>query len=218
MKSSLFTTAEYKKVERRIQTFLNAQADFLSPRTLASTRAVGDAIQELLAENFKSILGGRAKDYSSAFARRAMADLAFSDQDGFYYIIDVKTHRLDTDFNMPNLTSVERLARFYEDDKNYFIVLTVAYRLAGTRVAVKKVHFTPIEFLSWRCLTIGALGWGQIQIANSNKIEIASQSRKSWMLKLCDVLFDFYPAEIGKINNRIRRFKKVKRYWQAKED
>lgn len=38
-----------------------------------------------------------------------MADLAFKDPDGFYYIVDVKTHRLGTAFNMPNLTSVERL-------------------------------------------------------------------------------------------------------------
>ncbi len=52
-----------------------------------------------------------------------MADLAFEDLDGYYYVVDVKTHRLSTKFNMPNLTSVERLARFYEDDKNYFVVL-----------------------------------------------------------------------------------------------
>ena len=46
-----------------------------------------------------------------------MADLAFTDKDDCYYIVEVKTHRLDTTFNMPNLTSVERMSRFYEDDK-----------------------------------------------------------------------------------------------------
>lgn len=40
-----------------------------------------------------------------------MADIAFKDRDDFYYVVDVKTHREDTKFNMPNLTSVERLAR-----------------------------------------------------------------------------------------------------------
>ena len=54
-----------------------------------------------------------------------MADLAFTDKDDCYYIADVKTHRLDTTFNMPNLISVERLSRFYEDDKNYFVILKV---------------------------------------------------------------------------------------------
>ena len=61
-----------------------------------------------------------------------MADLAFEDSEGFYYVVDVKTHRHDTKFNMPNLTSVERLARFYEDDKNYFVLLFVSYEVVGT--------------------------------------------------------------------------------------
>lgn len=218
MKSTLFYTDEHKKIEKRIKDFLNTQTDFLSPRTASSTRAAGDAIQDLLAENFRSILGKRIKEYSSAFARRAMADLAFFDKDGFYYVIDVKSHRLETHFNMPNLTSVERLARFYEDDKNYFVVLTAAYKLQGTRVEVKKVHFVPIEFLSWDCLTIGALGWGQIQIANSNRIIISPQSRKKWMIELCDVLFEFYPTEIGKIKERIDYFKRVKDRWLKRKD
>jgi len=218
MKNTLFYTDEYKEVEERIKDFLNSQSDFLSPRTLSSTRVAGDAIQDLLAENFKSILGDRVKEYSSDFARRAMADLAFSDKEGFYHVIDVKTHRLDTRFNMPNLTSVERLARFYEDDKNYFVILVVAYNLRGTHVEVEKVHFVPIEFLSWDCLIIGALGWGQIQIANSNRIDIAPQSRKKWMIELCDTLFEFYPAEISKIKERIDYFRKVKERWLAKED
>jgi len=94
MKNTLFYTSEYKRIEKDIQDFLNSQTDFLSPRTSSSTRAVGDAIQELLAENFKAILGDRVKEYSSEFARRAMADLAFTDNEGFYHVIDVKTHRL----------------------------------------------------------------------------------------------------------------------------
>ena len=56
--------------------------------------------------------------------------------------------------------SVERLARFYEDDGNYFVVLMVTYEIDGLRVAVEEVTFVPIEFIEWRCLTIGALGWG----------------------------------------------------------
>lgn len=148
-----------------------------------------------------------------------MADLAFTDRDGFYYIVDVKTHRLETRFNMPNLTSVERLTRFYEDDANYFVVLIVKYSVKGARVRVQKAHFVPIEFLSWRCLTIGALGWGQIQVANANIINIdESCSRKKWMIELCDVMLDFYPKEIVKINDRIDYFHRIKRQWQSKND
>ena len=171
MKSEIFYTDSYKKIENKIGIFLNGYPDFLSKDTVSSTRATGDAIQHILEENFQDILGPFSKEYSGKFARRAMADLAFKDQKDLYYIVDVKTHRLETKFNMPNLTSVERLARFYEDDTNYFVMLMVAYNVVSdVRIYIEKVRFVPIEFLSWDCLTVGALGWGQIQIANANKI------------------------------------------------
>ena len=148
-----------------------------------------------------------------------MADLAFTDKQGIYSVVDVKTHRSDTSFNMPNLTSVERLARFYESDVNVFALIMVKYSIHGDSVSVSEVSFTPIEFLDWECLTIGALGWGQIQIANSNNIILNhGYSRKKWMLKLCDALAAFYPREILKIQERIGRFESVREYWKLRKD
>lgn len=198
---------------------MNSHKDFMSETTASSPRAAGDAIQSILADNFQNILGDLCGTYSVQFARRAMADIAFTDKDGFYCVVDVKTHRLDTHFNMPNLTSVERLARFYEDDNNYFVVLSLAYLVKGTKLKIDNVHFVPIEFLSWDCLTIGALGWGQIQIANSNNIVVNPKySRKKWMLEFCDVMLEFYPKEISKIDSRIKHFQKVRKHWQDKAE
>ena len=148
-----------------------------------------------------------------------MADLAFEDRQGFYYVVDVKTHRTDTKFNMPNLTSVERLARFYEDDKNYFVLLLVSYHVEEIKALITGVKFIPIEFLRWDCLTIGALGWGQIQIANSNYVTVnADYSRRTWMIEMCDALLEFYPKEIAKIGKRISHFEKVKQSWLSKPE
>jgi hypothetical protein len=219
MKSPLFFSDAYRDIEGKVKDFLNKHEDFLSPGTAQSTRAVGDAIAAILSQSFQTLLGAWCAEYSASFARRAMADLAFKDADGFYYVVDVKTHREDTRFNMPNLTSVERLTRFYEDDSNYFVLLLLKYRLEGIHAAVSEAFFVPIEFLGWNCLTIGALGWGQIQIANSNYISVNPQySRKQWMLQLCDVLLEFYPREIGKINERIEHFRSVQQFWLAKPD
>ncbi|MDI7246627.1 MAG: hypothetical protein QME92_04030 [Bacillota bacterium] len=219
MKSSLFFTGKHKEIELRILEFLNSRQDYLSASTVESTRAVGDAMQDILAENFASILGELCGRYSAQFARRSMADLAFEDQDGFYYVVDVKSHRLDTSFNMPNLTSVDRIARLYEDDRSYFAVLFIDYRIRGITAVVETVRFAPIEFLSWNCLTIGALGWGQIQVANSNMIEIRpGYSRKKWMIELCDTLLEFYPREIEKIGHRIARFEELRQHWLQKPD
>lgn len=218
-KSSVFGGDVYLQIQERVKTFLNGREDFLSASTAQSPRAVGDAIQDVLSDSFSSILGSLAVECSSAFARRAMADIAFKDSAGCHCIVDVKTHRSDTRFNMPNLTSVDRLARFYEDDANYFVILMVRYTVATTRVVVSDVVFVPIEWLAWDCLTIGALGWGQVQIADSNRIStVFGQSRKKWMLELCNVMLEFYPREIAKIDKRISRFRKLREAWAAKPE
>jgi hypothetical protein len=93
----------------------------------------------------------------------------------------------------------------------------IRYQAEKTKILVKHIDFVPIEFLDWNCLTIGALGWGQIQIANSNRIELNPQNtRKNWMLELCDTLLEFYPKEIGKIRERMEHFEKVKARWEKR--
>jgi len=218
MKSTIFyNSSKYTNVEYALRNFLNIQQDWLSEQTAKSTRAVGDSIENKISANYIDVSGLQLKNYTADFARRAMADLAFEDLDGFYYIVDVKTHRKSTKFNMPNLTSVERLARFYENNRNYFILILVVYDVNGASVKVDKVHFTPIEFLTWNCLTIGALGWGQIQIANSNNIEFNhGASRKDWMIQMCDTLLEFYPKEIQKIDERILHFQRIKAEWEMR--
>jgi hypothetical protein len=217
MNSPLFEPKTRERIEHKVLGVLNAHADFLSADTVESTRAAGDAIQSIIEDNFAEILGDLVGEYSASFARRAMADLAFKDKSGNYCVVDVKTHREGTSFNMPNLTSVDRLARFYEDDSNYFVMLMVKYAVSETKVTVQCVHFVPIEHLKWECLTIGALGTGQIQIADSKRIEIdPSQKRRAWMLEFCDTVLTFYPREIAKITERIGKFEKVKEFWLSK--
>jgi hypothetical protein len=93
----------------------------------------------------------------------------------------------------------------------------VHYTVEGMRVRASEVTFIPIEFLGWDCLTIGALGWGQIQIANSNFLSIhPGCSRRRWMLEFCDVMIEFYP-EIAKIGDRMARFEQVRAFWEGKE-
>lgn len=219
MKSNFYYQGHNQQAAAAIRKYINSLGEFLSPQTARSPRAVGDALESLVADEFETFLGDWCSEYSSEFARRAMADMAFTDVEGIYSVIDVKTHRKDTRFNMPNLTSVERLARFYESDTNVFSLIMIKYSIDGTNLEVSDVLFFPIEFLDWKCLTVGALGWGQIQIADSNNIQTVPQnSRREWMLQLCDVMMAFYPREIDKITERIQRFERVREYWENKED
>jgi hypothetical protein len=215
MASRIYSSETRAIIEQRTVDLLNAAEDLVA----GSPRGVGDAVQELLGDRFQEVLGDLAGNYSSSFARRAMADLAFTDTDGGYHVVDVKTHRADTKFNMPNLVSVERLARFYEDDTNVFAILYLRYKIVAKRVVVEHAAFVPIEWLAWSCLTLGALGWGQIQIANASFIEIAPETqRRTWMLQLCDELLEFYPKEMEKIEKRILHFEKVRSHWLSRGD
>lgn len=221
MIKSIFSDGSYNNLATAILERLKRYDFDLSNNLIGSTRVAGDTIENVIAQEFSKIISEtniNCSDYSTDFARRAMADLAFV-ADNNYYMVDVKTHRKNTEFNMPNLTSVERLSRFYEDHKNYFVLFLVEYRINIYQLLIERVLVIPIEFLSWDCLTLGALGWGQIQIANSNKVEIKKCSRKIWMLQLCENLINsFYPKEALKISTRKNRFIQVREFWKNQKD
>lgn len=178
MKSKLFIPETRKTIEQTVVALLNGN-QLMNYNTVNSPRAVGDAVQGFLEKNISKCLPKElVAKINTSFARRSMADLAFEDVTGNYYVVDIKTHNLNTNFNMPNLTSVERLARFYGDNKNYFVLLLVSYKTEGDNLTFENCIFVPIEYLDWSCLTLGALGWGQIQIANSNIININTENTR----------------------------------------
>ena len=189
-------------------------------RSLHSPRAVGDAVQEFLGEQNglqQCIPPDMLQSFESEFERRSMEDMAFYDVNHRYYAVDCKTHNLNTVFNMPNLISVRRLANFYKNDTNVFCILIVEYEVKDNSIHYTNCHFKPIEAFSWECLTIGALGWGQIQIANANVLRFEEKmDRKSWMIQLCDLLETFYDEEIHKIGERKQWFNDIKDYWVQK--
>ena len=38
------------------------------------------------------------------------------------------------------------------------------------------------------------------------------------MLELCDVMLEFYPREIGKIQDRLNYFRRVRQRWERKPE
>ncbi len=187
---------------------------------LNSPRAIGDAVQEFLSEKNgiqQCIPYDKLKDFRNGFTRRSMEDMAFHDVQNRYYAVDCKTHNLNTDFNMPNLISVQRLTNFYKNDSNVFCILVVEYEVKAQKIIYTQCHFKPIEAFDWDCLTIGALGWGQIQIANANNLIFSPViNRKEWMLQLCEQLQNFYDNEISKIGKRKQWFDDIEKFWKTK--
>lgn len=211
---------DLNELSNKILEILNRDAQtIVSVNSMSSPRSIGDAVQEFLAQRglAEALAEIGISHIDSDFSRRSMEDIAFEDNSGKYYAVDVKTHNLSTQFNMPNLISVRRLANFYRNDSNTFCILMVSYEVVDNKLEYRECNFKPIEAFSWDCLTLGALGWGQIQFANANDLQFNQlTSRKRWMLDMCDKLATFYDEEIGKIVERKDWFSKIRQDWESK--
>jgi hypothetical protein len=195
----------FDELRTRIEDFLQARKSFIvSEEFRRSTRGVGDAIEGLIVDEFGDIARGIVDTVDTNFSRRAMEDLSFR-IGSKYYAVDVKTHREEPGFHMPNLTSVRRLMDFYEDDDNYFVIVMIKYRLTdiGSLEEIAAI-VEPIEWFDWDCLRIGALGWGQLQFRSASNIQInRSQTRKDWLRTFVGELREHYAREEDKIKERL---------------
>ena len=217
MKSKLFHTNDFKAIEKKIKDFLNSQSkNTLGIATNTSVRTSGDQIPSVIKSEISNILG---KPVEFPESRKSMYNFSFSDEDKLKYHVNVVTHRIETKFNMPNITSVDRLIELYKNDKNYFIILMISYEASKSNNYIKEVHFKPIDFFSWDCLGLGALGVGQIQIKKAKHVVIIQNySRKAWMIDFSDRLNDFYINEAKKIVGRLDKASKLKKEWKVKKD
>ena len=180
---------------------------------MGKQRALGDAVEGAIVERFAEICAEFSSEVQVEFSNRALEDVAFR-YDGRYFAVDVKTHNLDARFSMPNLISVDRLLRFYDDPDNYFVLAMVKYRVispgqAGNQLAgvgIEEVVISDIEHIAWQSLTIGALGTGQMQIKDASKLTLNYNSdRQSWMRELLARLVKFYEGEITKNSKRLEQ-------------
>ena len=202
---------QYRSViESDIKQLLSGSDAFNARDVQDSPRAMGDVVQNVLSEGMQNCLPtGLIKNYKGKHGRKAFADISFDDINNNHYAIDVKTHNKNTVFNMPNLTSIKNIAIHYkEHKKEVFVIILVEYERENDSITFDSVRMFPIECIKWKCLSLALLGWGQIQIKNSNNVEVDySQSRKAWIDELQLNIEKFYQKEIKKLKQRNKFFK-----------
>ena len=173
--------------------------DIFSKYSIISTRSVGDTVQNYLGEKcFPELLKKYGiTDVVNHTGNKDFADITFTHR-GIEYVIDVKTQRENTYFNMPNITSLESIGKFYADKNKVFLVLMVRYTVNDGKVEYNECFIQPIENISWKSLIISGLGNGQIQIKNASNIEFSRSSREDWMGTLYNKQMEFYDKQISK--------------------
>ena len=221
MKSRFYYEGHHKFVATSIKQFVNSAKDFIPAKTTRNPEIVGFTLKFLLSNTFKGLLDKWCDEYHNAGKSEYpnMADLAFTDLEGFYSAIRLNSHKLGTDSDKVNLLSVERLMQFYESDTNVFAVMVINYEVNKTFLEVSDVVFVPIEFLNWKCLNINAFNSGNIQIANSENILLdIKKSRKQWMLQMFDTVMDIDSHNNFETKEKVQEFERGREYWENKED
>lgn len=203
------------QLEAQVLGHLRSHApDLLTASTAGSTRAAGDAIENIVSAALPDLLGDLSGTWAKNLSRRDMADAHFQTGTGARYAIDVKSHLTDARFSMPNLISVFRLAEFYEHPDNVFLIVLISYSVTGNTASYSSCRAFPIEWLSWESLAVRNLGKGQIQLKNTRKFDlIVGQHRADWMIHLCDRVLTFYEREAEKILDRAAEFRKIRERW-----
>jgi hypothetical protein len=217
--SFLFDQGLCNTIQQNVIDLLNENVKQIT-NSVNSPRAMGESIPSFLKERFQSCVPtGIIQKFENNFSLRSMANFAFHDSEEKYYMFNCITHNLNTHFNCPNLTSVERLKEVYKDGTVYFVILMIEYISdQNGNLIFKNCLLLPIERLDWSCISIGALGKGELQISNSNMIRIFPGTRKEWMLEFCDRLDSFYPRQIQKLNKNALKVAETRTYWENQPD
>jgi hypothetical protein len=183
----------------------NLIADNLKNFTIDETfshRAVGDKIESLCSKIVESQFKER---FSPAKSKRSIEDfiIPFEKKYVFY---DVKTHHVQekAGFSMPNLISVKRLKKFFQNKSQSLNYIFVDYRRNKDLVEILDVKVFNICELDWNNLTIGALGYGQLQIKDKNKkFLLTSECQEKWESQLNKRVDSFYKKQICKFEKQI---------------
>tara|TARA_R100000908_G_C3738720_1_gene135825 strand:+ start:345 stop:947 length:603 start_codon:yes stop_codon:yes gene_type:complete len=165
-------------------------------------RGIADIIEQDVSKIILNLKSRIIKESYEAKSKRSIEDVGLITNDYDDVKIDIKTHDIESELSMPNLISIARLKKFYENDRNLLVYVFVKYINHGNNVQVTQVRVKPIEQINWECLTIGNLGKGQLQITDMNKISFQNfMTRKDWMERLSYDAVIYYQKLIDKIQN-----------------
>lgn len=131
-------------------------------------RTYGDLLQSKAVDILFDSKNDLVTETKRAKSKRTMEDVTLISQKKLFYI-DIKTHNLDSEFSMPNLTSINRIRKVFNSDKKELVYALVSYVLENDMLIVKDVEVFFIWELDPTILTVGALGLGQLQIKDANK-------------------------------------------------
>jgi len=166
-------------------------------------RGIADIIEVKVSDILLKLKHQSIKESYEAKSKRSIEDVGLITTDYDDIKIDIKTHDSKSELSMPNLISISRLKKFYDNDRNLLLYVFIKYINYGHSVQILGIQVKAVEQLNWECLTIGNLGKGQLQVKNMDEISFQNHmTRKDWMERLSENVVMYYLSLMNKIQTK----------------
>jgi hypothetical protein len=167
-------------------------------------RTVGDLIEGKIKEILHNSKNELICETRGPRSKKSIEDVTIISYDGMTYYIDPKTHNINSDFSMPNLTSVDKIKKLFLSKNKDLIYVFVDYTINDGIVIIENIKVFFIWELDISILGVGALGKGQLQIKNANKdLIFTNKGKLQWYLDFKKLVQYFLSNQINKINKQI---------------
>jgi hypothetical protein len=166
-------------------------------------RTVGDLIESKVSEILFNAPSELITEKRTARSKKSIEDITLI-SGGVTYYIDPKTHDINSEFSMPNLTSITKLKQLFTSDDKELIYIIVGYILSEGIVIINDIKVFFIWELDVSILGVGALGNGQLQIKNANSdLIFTNKGKRGWYSDFTSLVQEYLKKQIKKINNQI---------------
>ena len=166
-------------------------------------RTVGDLIENKISDILFNSDSELISEKREPRSKKSIEDVTLV-SGGVLYYIDPKTHDTNSDFSMPNLTSIDKIKKLFSSNEQELIYVFVSYGLDNGMVVISDIKVFFIWELDISILGIGALGKGQLQIKNANnELVFTNKGKEEWFEDFKKLVQEYLKKQITKTNKQI---------------
>lgn len=190
-------------IKQHIKELLDEQLENFVLIEGGQQRTVGDLIESKVAEILFNSTSELISEKRAPRSKKSIEDVTLV-SNGVSYYIDPKTHDINSEFSMPNLTSVQKIKKLFDTTDKELIYVFVSYAITEGMVIISDIKVFFLWELDISILGVGALGKGQLQIKNANNNLVFTQKGKvGWYGDFKLLMQEFLKKQLIKVNKQI---------------
>jgi hypothetical protein len=190
-------------IKQHIKELLDEQLQNFELIEGGQQRTVGDLIESKVSEILFNSTSELISEMRAPRSKKSIEDVTLV-SNGVLYYIDPKTHDINSDFSMPNLTSVEKIKKLFDTTDKELIYVFVSYAITDGMVIISDIKVFFLWELDISILGVGALGKGQLQIKNANKdLVLTEKGKVGWYGDFKLLMQEFLKKQLIKVNKQI---------------